>query len=234
MSGELNLKWELFVFDWDGTLMSTTDLIVRGYQHAAEELGLLVPPTARVKSTIGMNLHDSIYTSCPDCPEEDYDRFFKSYTSWYLDQERQLGMVPGMRELLEQMHGLGLRLALATGKSNKGVKRVFDRFDLWDLFEEIQTADKNFSKPNPGMLLNLEDLTGVECSSMVMIGDSTMDLLMASNAGASSIGVTFGASSAEDLRKVNPVAVCSSTAQLAAALGLEGIVKLPPEASVEL
>ncbi len=230
MSSLPNLRWELFVFDWDGTLMPTTDLIIRGQQHAAESLGYPTPPRERVRATIGLNLDDCIRLSCPQCPAERHQEYFEAYRQWYLQKEQNLGMVPGMRELLKGMKEAGLRIALATGKSRIGVERVFNRFDLWQFFEEIQTADENISKPNPGMLKNLWAATGIPCSSMVVIGDSAMDLRMASNAGASSIGMTYGASSIEELQNENPIALCSCVGELAQVLGLDKIVSLPEEA----
>ena len=81
---------------------------------------------------------------------------------WYAKKEAQLELVPGFRKLLENMHKDGKRLAIATGKSREGMKRVFNATGIEHLFECVQTADTNFSKPNPGMLLAIADESGLE------------------------------------------------------------------------
>jgi phosphoglycolate phosphatase len=223
-------NWELFVFDWDGTIMDTTGLIVQGYQHASVVMGYPKPTAEAVRRTIGMNSKDTLLTLCKDIPLELHEKFFQTYRDWYLEREAQVDLVPGMRELLFGMKEAGFRLALATGKSNQGVARVFKKFGLAPIFEAVQTADKSFSKPNPAMMYNLADETGLECRQMVMVGDSPLDLLMASNAGASGIGMTYGAGNPGELKAAPHEALCSCVGDLARALGVEEAVKLPLEA----
>ena len=118
-------SYEMYVFDWDGTLMDTTRLIMQGYQHASKALGYPVPSDELVLSTIGLNRSDSIALCCCDCPKGRYSEFIQAYMDWYAKKEAQLELVPGFRQLLENMHKDGKRLAIATGKSREGMKRVF-------------------------------------------------------------------------------------------------------------
>lgn len=148
-------SYEMYVFDWDGTLMDTTRLIMKGYQHASKALGYPVPSDELVLSTIGLNRSDSIALCCCDCPKGRYAEFIQAYMDWYAKKEAELELVPGFRQLLENMYKDGKRLAIATGKSREGMKRVFNATGIEHLFECVQTADTNFSKPNPGMLLQL-------------------------------------------------------------------------------
>ncbi len=223
-------KWDMVVFDWDGTMMATVGLIVEGFQHACKALDLPVPTSETVRPTIGMNWKEAMPITCPACRPEQFDDFLEAYKDWYIDREGKIELVPGMRELLVGLKKEGFAIGLATGKGRIGVERVFDRFDLWELFDEVQTSDKTVSKPNPEMLKRLSRSTDIPCTSMVMVGDCDMDLIMAKNAGASSIGVTYGASSIADLRKENPVAICSCAGELAEALGVKDKVQLPAEA----
>ena len=112
--------FEMYVFDWDGTLMDTTRLIMQGYQHASKALGFPVPSDELVLSTIGLNRSDSIALCCCDCPKGRYAEFIQAYMDWYAKKEAQLELVPGFRKLLENMHKDGKRLAIATAKAEKG------------------------------------------------------------------------------------------------------------------
>ena len=123
-------SYEMYVFDWDGTLMDTTRLIMQGYQHASKALGYPVPSDELVLSTIGLNRSDSIALCCCDCPKGRYSEFIQAYMDWYAKKEAQLELVPGFRQLLENMHKDGKRLAIATGKSREGMKRVFNASGL--------------------------------------------------------------------------------------------------------
>lgn len=138
-----------------------------------------------------------------------------------LKKEAQLELVPGFRQLLENMHKDGKRLAIATGKSREGMKRVFNATGIEHLFECVQTADTNFSKPNPGMLLAIADESGLETKDIVMVGDAVLDMQMATNAGSDSVAVSYGASPKERLLETASLGVADNVPQLAAILGLE-------------
>lgn len=213
--------YEMYVFDWDGTLMDTTRLIMKGYQHASKALGYPVPSDELVLSTIGLNRSDSIALCCCDCPKGRYAEFIQAYMDWYAKKEAELELVPGFRQLLENMYKDGKRLAIATGKSREGMQRVFKATGIEHLFECVQTADTNFSKPNPGMLLAIADESGLETKDMVMVGDAVLDMQMAANAGADSVAVSYGASPRERLLKTASLGVADNVPQLAAILGLE-------------
>lgn len=213
--------YEMYVFDWDGTLMDTTRLITQGYQHASVALGYPKPSEELVLSTIGLNRSDSIALCCCDCPKGRYSEFIQAYMDWYVHQEKKLDLVPGFRELLTNMHKDGKRLAIATGKSREGMKRVFDATGIASLFESVQTADTNFSKPNPGMLYSIADESGLETQDFVMVGDAVLDMQMASNAGSDSVGMTYGASPKKRLLETASLGVADNVQELAKLLSLE-------------
>ena len=212
--------FELFVFDWDGTVMDTVGLIAQGICEAAEALGCARPSIEVARQSIGLSWSDIIARACPDCPPERFEEFNAAYRRWYLHREKAVPVVEGIGELIENMAKDGLRLAVATGKSRAGLERVFAQTGLGRWFEASITADESFSKPNPAMLYELRDVTGVPLKRMVMIGDSTHDLLMAQNAGCASVGVTTGGASREELLACSPVGVAGNTQELAAILGV--------------
>ena len=207
-------NYGLYVFDWDGTVMDTTGLIARGIQEAARSLGLRVPSLELARSVIGLGAADSMRIVNPDCPRERWEEYAAAYKRWYISREAQVEVMAGLEDLLKTMRGRGMRLAVATGKSRAGLNRVFALTGIEPLFEETITADESFSKPNPAMLLELSDRTGVAVSDMVMIGDSVHDMQLAQNAAADAVGVTWGACARRDLLALPHAAVVDTVAEL--------------------
>lgn len=110
-------RWDLFVWDWDGTIMDTTGLIALGLQQAVEKLGLTPVTFEKAKSTIGLGFSETMQVICPELPEKDWGRFQQAYKDWYLVREADVLLFPHLSELLTGMHENGLRMAVATGKS---------------------------------------------------------------------------------------------------------------------
>lgn len=225
-----NLRWEAFVFDWDGTIMDTTALIAEGMQHAAVSMGYEDPGYEKALSTVGLSRAEYMPILCPDCPPERWDEFRNLYFARYLKKEAELPMRDGFEKLLFAMHGAGLRLAIATGKSRGGLNRVLNRFDCAEIFEATRTGDDTFSKPNPAMLFEISDEMGVSLDRMVMIGDSEHDLLMAQNAGCDAIGILGGASPKEVLEKIPHIALVGNVRELTETLGLSALLEKEKEA----
>lgn len=217
-------KFELYVFDWDGTVMDTTGLIARGIQQAALAMGCPEPDLQDCKAAVGLGWDEILRRLVPECPESRWNDFAKAYRDWYIRREEDVPVVDGLRELMTAMNKKGLRLAVATGKSRQGLNRVFALTGLAPLFEETVTVDESFSKPNPAMLYELSARTGVACDKMVMIGDSIHDMMLAQNAGASAVGVSWGGTPKEVLAKYPNIGIADNTQELATILGLEDLL----------
>ena len=97
-------KYDLFVFDWDGTVMDTTALIAKGIQHAAREMGYPVPSFQDACGVIGLDWRSAILKVVPDCPESEHMRFGEIYRAWYIPHEADVILFPGMRELIVGLH----------------------------------------------------------------------------------------------------------------------------------
>lgn len=216
-------KYDLFVFDWDGTVMDTTEPIASGICHAFEAMGYKNPGMQAARSVIGLDWRKAILTLEPDFAFEHYDLFEKAYRSYYLAKERDIGIFPGLEDLLRKMKAAGLRLAVATGKSRAGLDRVFAQTGVADLFEATVTADESAGKPNPLMLQMISEMTGVDISQMVMVGDTEHDLWLAKNAGCAAVAVSYGAFPKEELKKWK-VPVVDNVPQLASALGVDELL----------
>ena len=191
-------KYDLFVFDWDGTVMDTTALIAKGIQHAAREMGFAVPAFRDACGVIGLDWHTALLKVVPDCPESEHMRFGEIYRAWYIPHEADVILFPGMRELIVGLHTRGLRTAVATGKSREGLRRVFDRTGLESFFLTTQTASECLPKPNAEMLEKIGIELDVAPERTVMIGDTTHDVVMAHRYGCDAVAMTYGASTLED------------------------------------
>lgn len=203
-------NYDLIVFDWDGTLMDSTSTIVKCIQAAARDLGLPIPTVENASYVIGLSLADSMQVAMPDVDPVYYPRLIERYRFHYLTQDKDLVLFDGVKDMLTELSQEGYFLAVATGKSRVGLNRALNASKLLELFDATRCADETFSKPNPAMLLELTRELGQDVKRTVMIGDTTHDLLMASNAGADSIAVSYGAHPVKVLQELNPLYLADS------------------------
>lgn len=218
MSSPALERFDLVVFDWDGTLIDSTATIARSIQQAAADLGLAVPDYETASHVIGLGLHDALARAVPDLPPERTSEFAAHYRYHYLATESSLELFAGVRELLAWL-GRTKTLAIATGKSRAGLSRALEATQLGPLFAATRCADQTTPKPHPAMLLELAAELGVDAERILMIGDTTHDLQMASAAHAHAVGVTYGAHTREQLAACNPLALVDSIEDLARWMG---------------
>jgi phosphoglycolate phosphatase len=207
-------NFDLIVFDWDGTLMDSTGTIVRCIQASARDLGLPVPDQRSASYVIGLGLQDAMEAVLPDLDSKYYPLMVERYRHHYLAQDQELTLFQGVPEMLADLAHQGYFLAVATGKSRVGLNRALHTTKLLSLFDATRCADETFSKPHPAMLLELTRELGQDLKRTLMIGDTTHDLQMALNAGASGVGVHYGAHTPEELKSLNPLYTADSVALL--------------------
>lgn len=206
------MKYELIVFDWDGTLLDSAGAIVNAIQSACRDLGLAIPDDARARHVIGLGLSDALRHAVPDLPLDRYQEMIERYRFHYLSSDHELNLFAGVREMLARLQAAGHILAVATGKSRPGLNRTLDHSGLRPLFQTSRCADECHSKPHPQMLEELMAECGIAAGATIMIGDTSHDLLMASNAGVDSLAVTYGAHPHDHLLECKPLA-CLHTVQ---------------------
>ncbi len=209
-------RFELIVFDWDGTLMDSAGAIVASIQAAAVDLGLSPPTEARARHVIGLGLHDALRHVVPELEEGRYRQMAERYRHHYLSQDQDLKLFDGAESLVRDLAAVGHLLAVATGKSRAGLNRSLAASGLGGNFHAARCADECHSKPHPQMLEQLMDELGVPSSLTLMIGDTTHDLEMARNAGTTALGVSYGAHSREALEAAAPLRCFDSIADLSA------------------
>lgn len=209
-------RYELIVFDWDGTLMDSAAMIVDSVQSAARDLGLAPPSEERARHIIGLGLGDALRHALPDLPEDHYPELVERYRHHYLSRDHQLTLFAGAAALVRELAENGFRLGVATGKSRKGLDRALGHTGLGGFFNGTRCADECHSKPHPQMIEELMDELAVAPEQTLMIGDTTHDLLMARNAGVDAVAVSYGAHPRAGLAEVNYRYCADSVADLQA------------------
>lgn len=209
-------RFDLLVFDWDGTLMDSAAAIVTAIQAASRDLGLPEPSDAAARHVIGLGLEDALRHAVPELAVADYGKMVDRYRYHYLARDHELTLFAGVPELIASLRDAGFMLAVATGKSRIGLDRALRVGGLDTSFHASRCADECFSKPHPQMLLELMDEFAVAPERALMIGDTTHDLQMAINAGVGSLAVSYGAHPVANLDALQPLARLDQVSELRA------------------
>lgn len=195
----------LMIFDWDGTLSDSTGKIVDCVQAAAHALALPILPANEVQQIIGLSLGEAFRTLYPQVSDADHKRLINAYVEQFIEADAEpSAFFEGVEEGLARMKGAGLKLAVATGKSRKGLNRVLKNLGLCDFFDATRCADETAGKPDPMMLHELLAEFGVSRAHAVMVGDTTFDMAMAQSAGVRKVAVTYGAHAPSQLAPFSP------------------------------
>lgn len=196
--------YDLIVFDWDGTIMDSASSIVSALQRASQDLELPIPSDQAARHIIGLGLTEAMMMLFPALSEKQYPQLVDRYRYHYLGSDHVIPLFTGMKELIQNLRQAGYALAVATGKSRRGLNRALTVSELEGFFDHSRTADECFSKPHPAMLMELMQVMGTESRRTLMIGDTSHDINMANNAAVPSIAVTYGAHSEEELKRCTP------------------------------
>ena len=207
-------RFDLIAFDWDGTLFDSTSIIVRCIQRAVVDVGGQMPSDKAAAHVIGMSLAQALAHAAPDVPEDKYPELAARYRHHYLNHQDDLSLFEGVLPLLAQLKARHYRLAVATGKSRRGLDEVLHSVQLKGVFDGSRTADETAGKPHPLMLQELMREFGAQPRRTLMIGDTTHDLQMAVNAGCPAVGVGYGAHESADFHALQPLFVALSVRSL--------------------
>ncbi|MCG2595259.1 HAD-IA family hydrolase [Ramlibacter sp. XY19] len=207
-------QFDLIAFDWDGTLFDSTRIIVRCIQQAVTDVGGATPTDTAAAYVIGMGLMEALAHAAPDVPRERYQELGARYRHHYLSHKDDLNLFTGVLPMLADLRGRDHLLAVATGKSRRGLDEVLQTVELKSVFHGSRTADETAGKPDPKMLLELMEEFGIAPERTLMIGDTTHDLQMALNAGCASVGVTYGAHEPHGFEALQPRSVVHSVREL--------------------
>ncbi len=200
-------RFDLIIFDWDGTVMDSTAVIARSIQSASRDLGLPVPTDEVARHVIGLGLEQALRYAVPDCEPNRYMDLVARYRHHFFSQENEMPLFEGAEALISELKDDGYFLAVATGKNRAGLDRALKSSNMAHYFHSTRTADQTVSKPDPTMLYEIMEEMEVDAPRALMVGDTTHDLQMAINAGVAALAMTHGAHPPEQLLELQPLAM---------------------------
>ncbi|MGE6315919.1 HAD family hydrolase [Shewanella baltica] len=231
-------QYDLVIFDWDGTLMDSIGKIITCIENMSKALQLPIPTESDIRDIIGLSMTEALRVLFPhglnlsassansqhqqhpknafsQGEDDPYQQMRAEFKAQYLHLDTTpTPLFAQAPILIDELHTQGYQLAVATGKARAGLDRVFAQTGLGRYFVASRCADEVHSKPHPEMISSLLKELNIAPNRALMVGDSLLDLTMAANAGIDSVGVTYGAHSAEKLLQARPIALIDSPAQL--------------------
>ncbi|GAB6142361.1 HAD-IA family hydrolase [Methylosoma difficile] len=208
-------RFDLIIFDWDGTLIDSIDWIATCLQKAGEVCQCGIPDYQAAKDVIGLSIHKAMQALFPGQDDAMIERLVACYSREYFSKTiSPEDLFPGVYEMLGQLRSEGFQLAVATGKTRAGLDEALAHTGTGHLFEVTRCADETASKPDPRMLHEIMAHVGVDKSRTLMIGDSIHDLQMAQNAQIASIGLSCGAHAEDFLQQYSPLCCLQQPTQL--------------------
>lgn len=187
---------KLAIFDCDGTLVDSGATIHRALGVTFEQNGLDLPPQKVTRKVIGLSLIEAMAALLPEASIEEHAALAEDYKRafWTLRAagEVEEPLFDGVLDLLDALEQDGWLLAVATGKSDRGLKHCLDQHDIHARFVSLQTADRHPSKPHPSMVAQAIADAAAAPETSIVVGDTSFDMAMAVNAGARGIGAGWG------------------------------------------
>jgi phosphoglycolate phosphatase len=210
-------RYDLLIFDWDGTLMDSAGRIVSAMQTAARLAGQPEPKARDILDVMGLSMSLVYDILFPGMEGEARERYNAIYRHQYVVADpTPTPLFEGAEAVLAELRDAGYRLAIATGKARPGLVRALGETGIGHYFCASRCADEAASKPDPAMIDELLEETGTAAPRALMIGDSVHDMAMALNAGVHGLAVTYGAQTRERLAEQKPVGFLDELRQLPA------------------
>jgi len=207
-------RFDLIVFDWDGTLADSTRMIADCLREASADVGLPVPDHSAACHVIGLGLQEAVDTLFGELSEMQFQNLVARYRHHYYARDEETILFDGVSAAVASLHVQGFMLAVATGKGRNGLNKSLERSGLAPYFHATRCVDECQSKPHPQMLLELMQELGAGPERTLLIGDTSHDLQMAQNADVKSLAVSYGAHSLTHLLPHSPLAHFDEFAKL--------------------
>lgn len=212
----------LAVFDVDGTLIDSQHNIVASMLQACARNDVVAPTDEAIRRIIGLSLLEAVMRLLPEAGPELIGRVVEDYKNGFAEMRARPDhyepLFPGAMEALDTLEREGWVLAVATGKSRRGLLSIIERHGFKGRFVSLQTADDNPGKPHPAMLRRALAEAGARAEDSVMIGDTSYDMQMGRSAGVRTVGVGWGYHPPEELLASGADLVVDSYPQLAGSL----------------
>lgn len=213
----------LAIFDCDGTLVDSGATIHRALSITFEQNGLALPEPQATRKVIGLSLIQAMAALLPGVAADEHARLAEDYKRafWQLRAagEVEEPLFDGVLELLDTLEDEGWLLAVATGKSDRGLRHCLEQHGIHARFVSLQTADRHPSKPHPSMVVEAIADAGAAPQTSIVVGDTSFDMAMAVNAGARGIGAGWGYHDAGELLAAGAIVVAEHPLDVLAVIG---------------
>lgn len=204
------MSFDVVIFDWDGTLVDSVDHIAASLEQAAGDLGYPQRSREELRHIVGLGMQEALEHLYPGISQREITELREAYAQYFFSRDTTPeDLFPGIDSVLDRLRGEKRRMAVATGKSRPGLDRGLVSSQLGPYFELTRCANETASKPDPLMLRQILDLTGVSANRAVMVGDTIYDMEMARRLGMPAIGVTWGVHSRDQLGAHGPLEIVS-------------------------
>ena len=195
----MKTRFELIIFDWDGTLSDSvgliTDLMIQSFL-----LHNVSPPSRmEVADILGIKLSEAFKILLKEKDQNASELIFNSYIDLYNQSSNKVKLFDGVELGIRELHRYGYKIAIATGGGRNYLDSCLAQTSIKDFINVTKTSDDCFSKPHPQMCNEILNELIIEPEKSIVIGDSIHDLQMAKNAGISSLAVTYGAHKQDSL-----------------------------------
>jgi phosphoglycolate phosphatase len=208
-------KYRVIVFDWDGTLVDSTARIVDSMQMAANKVGMPVLSNFAIQQIIGLGLPEALKKLWPEISSEQLHSMRANYSdNFSFHSDVHVDFFPQAHDFFEELSSLGYVLAVATGKTRKGLDEMLDGMKVRDVFDITRCADETTSKPDPHMLREILAELELTSEQALMVGDTSFDLDMAKNINMDAVGMTHGAHESSILLASGAKALCHDLNEL--------------------
>lgn len=214
------MAYQLIIFDWEGTLGDPLGHIHDALRTESEALGLGLYDVQRARRFVSLGLDKAVRKIFPHLELYQYERLLAGVQQSLVSNHGAVYLFPGVKRLLAQLHHAGIEMAIATNRGSHALQRALHVSELETFFLVTRSADQAPAKPCPQMLEEIIDLAGVPSEKTLMIGDSTVDIEMASAIHVPSIGVDFYDHQGDELRAAGALEVFDDFATLGRYLGL--------------
>ncbi len=209
------MTFEVVVFDWDGTLVDSEQHIVSSIEFAASKLGLPELSYDEMKDIIGLGMQEALQKLYPGLDDDGIAALRAHYSSaFFSKQASPASLFSGVKDALEGLRSRKVNMAVATGKSRRGLERALDATQLRPYFDIERCADETRSKPDPLMLQELCEYFSLPPEKMLMVGDTEYDLHMAQNIGMPAVGVSYGVHDVSRLQKYKPLKIVDNLTEV--------------------
>jgi phosphoglycolate phosphatase len=209
-----NTNYDLIIFDWDGTIANSAGIIVESIKQVCAYKQISTPTDQKISSIIGLGLSEGFREIFPYMDAAEQEETEQLYREEYLKRVDDICLFDGVEIGIKSLASQGYYLAVATGKSRRGLNNALNKSKLNEFFKITKTMDECFSKPHPQMVNEILDTFMVEPSRALMIGDSSYDLEMAKNAMIDSVGVSYGAQPESQLKEHHPLVIVDNSYDL--------------------